>query len=618
MAVVLVLLATPAWSKTPPKKPITLKKVITTVKQSSPSANADQKNPLSLKKILEAVDAPVSNKVSVPEKVSTENRLFEMVVTGNKTIPTTLILNQIMLRPGDGLSPALINRNIQLIQSLGVFQSVRTAVDNTPKGRRLTFFIQENSTISAIQFTGNTVFSGWELEALLKSKANDVLNLRLVRADIDILQDFYHQKGYSMAKVVSVETPDASGQPLIYKISEGVIEDITVTGNFKTKSHVILREMVTQPGEPFQEKTLKEDLRRVYNLNYFTDLQPNFLPGKEANTSVMEINVTERESSGTFTFGGGFSQYSGFNIFSDLYWDNLFGEGQVIMLKGQFNLGGTSTSGQSTTYQFKYVNPWMWDKRKSLTLKTWATDGQVPVTPLSGGFTNRNERRKGVEIDFGIPFSYELKTNTGFKYETVTLPDVKKSYKVHSLLSGISYDTRDVWFNPTEGEFHSLNVEKSFKLTEDSLDFTRIDLSLRKFFKVVDQQVLALRYDVGFMTAPNITDQDLFSGEYYRIGGADTVRGFADWPPRYSGNAKMLASVEYRFLFTDSFQFILFMDTGFATLQGYSKFLQPANFIVGKGVGVRFNIPPLGAIRLDFGLDDLGVSRLHFSIGQAF
>ena len=71
--------------------------------------------------------------------------------------------------------------------------------------------------------------------------------------------------------------------------------------------------------------------------------------------------------------------------------------------------------------------------------------------------------------------------------------------------------------------------------------------------------------------------------------------------------------LEYRFLLSDIFQFLVFIDAGWGSSLG-NNITQGK---VGKGVGFRIN-SPLGPIRIDFGTNDEGHMRTHFNIGHIF
>jgi outer membrane protein insertion porin family len=568
---------------------------------------------LNLKNILKTIDrSATKSKALNKKKTQKENAgeiIKEIAITGNKLYSAELILNEITLKKGDAISPFRIRRTIKNLKDLGVFSEVTSSVKKVSGGKKITIHVVENPIVSKVLFAGRTIIPADILRETIYIKKDMPLNRRMLRRDILRINNIYHDKGYSQAKVYKTTTPKKSNDPLIFHISEGEISEIIITGNTRTKEYVILREMTTKPGMAWQDDRIKEDLRRVFNLNFFQDIQPEILPSEKKNAKILRLNIAERPTNATFTFGGGYSPTMGFSIFSDLFWDNLLGTAQVIMLKGQF--------GRANTYQLKYHNPWMWDERKSLTVRTWLTDGQIgSVNPLQqGNILFQNERRRGLDLSVGWPTSYELRTSHKVTYEDVKLLDVDKGYKVQSYTFGLSYDTRDVWFNPSIGEYHTFSIEKGFKLFGSSLDFTRYDLGIRKFFPTFEKQALAARLECGYVTSPQIDDQDIFRSQWYYVGGSTTVRGYDDMAPFSYGNKQIIANLEYRFLFNDMFQGVIFLDSGYAssgTINDLSKFK------IGKGVGLRINIPGLGPLRLDYGIDDLGVGRIHFNLGHTF
>ena len=156
--------------------------------------------------------------------------------------------------------------------------------------------------------------------------------------------------------------------------------------------------------------------------------------------------------------------------------NNFLGTGQLIGLKGQWG-------GNLQTYQFKYHNPWMFGKRKSLTFRAWNTRGNFGFNNMmSSGF--RPEVRYGTDLAIGLPHSYEMRSMYKVKIENVHISDSsKKDYSIQSLAYSLSYDTRDVVFNPLNGMYYLFTVENGFKIKSNSLAFTKYDLSLSNFSK---------------------------------------------------------------------------------------------------------------------------------------
>ena len=186
---------------------------------------------------------------------------------------------------------------------------------------------------------------------------------------------------------------------------------------------------------------------------------------------------------------------------------------------------------------------------------------------------------------------------------------MQKNYSIClSYTYSLKYDTRDIRFNPLNGIHAIASIENGFTFRSDSLGFTKYDLKASNFFQTFDKQTIATRVVVGKING------NIESTEYYFVGGPNTIRGYEEYPNSFAyGRAQLLGNIEYRFLLSEIFQLLLFVDAGWAS--SYSA--NPFEGKVGKGVGFRIN-SPLGPIRIDFGIDELGDMRTHFNIGQVF
>ena len=280
---------------------------------------AQEPGQLNLKSILDTLKTAPSTANQTEEKQKPKkDPISEIIITGNKQIPTKFIQNEMSLEVGDPLNPYRINRDVRNIQSTGIFASVRSEIKKEPGKITLIIHIKENPILKSIKFEGVTLYDKKELAKIMVSKEGEVFNLSNVRKDIQAIESKYHDDGYFQAKVFNVQSPEALDDPLIINVGEGVLETIIVTGNTKTQDYVILRELDLKPGDILERDQLSQNLRRVYNLNYFTSLNPMFLPGEKPNAYQLKLDITERETNGSFTFGGGYSPTSGFSIFSDL------------------------------------------------------------------------------------------------------------------------------------------------------------------------------------------------------------------------------------------------------------------------------------------------------------
>ena len=561
-----------------------------------------------------------------------EKRLSTINVEGNVSVTDESVLSAAQLLVGDLYDPLKISIAKNKIKNLGVFKSIESSIVEDKNGVILTFTVQELARVSDIVFEGNTVYTKEFLLEKLKTKVNESSNVATIREDIQFLESLYEQDGYLEAKVYSIDSPKDGDGPVVFYIAEGIIDDIFITGNSRTRDYVILREMDLRPGDLLNKQSLQNDMRKVFNLNYFENIVPEIVPSETPHHYNLKLVITERETSGGFTFGGSFNQNSGFDIFSDLYWNNVFGMNKEIMIKGNFGLGAAGFDNNNSTYQIKFHDPWAFGKYRSFTFRTWVTSGSLSAFNFSQSeYSFINQQRQGFDVAIGVPHSYDLRSLHKVKVEGVSIgEDVdsgqpETNYQIYSYSFTLNYDKRDQQLNPREGYFHSFTLEKGFGFTSRALDFYQADITFRQFIPTFKNQTIALKSTMGYIDSNEISDQNLYQAQYYYVGGSRSVRGYNDSLPFAYGNKRVVLTAEYRFIIKTSFSFYFFADAGYAPNfrqeDGsfvYKPYQEFSSYRVGKGIGVFFMVPALGPIRLDFGIADDSTSRLHFNLGHTF
>ena len=204
------------------------------------------------------------------------NILRAVEIKGLETISETTIKNQLTVFIGDKLNPFVINRNIKQIKSIGFINSIESDVQDFEGGKKWVLTIEENPIIKAIEFKGNQQIESASLNEKIRSQINDVFNSNTVRADIQSIEKEYADQGFLFAKVQKIDMPSQADERLVFYIQESTFGDITVSGNTKTKEHVILREIDLNSGDAINENELRKNLHRIYNLNYFSEVIPIF------------------------------------------------------------------------------------------------------------------------------------------------------------------------------------------------------------------------------------------------------------------------------------------------------------------------------------------------------
>ena len=118
-----------------------------------------------------------------------------------------------------------------------------------------------------------------------------VLNVKtLMDIDIPAIEKIYDDAGY-IAYITEEVGIDPNTGVLSLPILEVRIEDIKITGNKKTKTYVIMREMQMKKGDVFNRNILFSDIRRIYDLELFD--RENAEPYKLApGTDLSKIIIT--------------------------------------------------------------------------------------------------------------------------------------------------------------------------------------------------------------------------------------------------------------------------------------------------------------------------------------
>ena len=568
-----------------------------------------------------------TNSTTESSSEKTTDDLFyikQIQVSGNTSVSEQFILEKTSLVSGQSATQADLDRAQRKLRSEGSFKTV--SISYIKESQSITISVEEKPLVTNIIFEGMSIFTKEEMLSQISSKIGSPLNLNYVKKDFSTIKNYYEKDGYIEAKVYHFERPTESSGSLIFKIAEGIIDDITITGNIKTRDYVILREIEIRPGDVINKTELEKSLRQIFNLNYFDNVIPDLQLTEEPHHYNLLITLEEKETSGAFTMGGGFQPNRGFNLFSDLYWDNLMGKGQLIMLKGNFGLGAANYDNRNNTYQIKFSDPWAFGKRRSFTFRIWSSSGNFQsFNLLNQQYKFKDSHRRGLDTEFGFPHTYDFRTLHKLKYESVSILDDNLNYFLYTYQFRSIYDKRDQKLNPTKGYYLNFSTEQGFKFRPKAIDLTRFDFVYQQFLPTFKKQVIFFQSKLGFIRSPQIKDEQIFVDEYYYVGGSYTVRGYPDDEPFGYGNKQVLGTLEYRYIFTPNISAYFFMDVGHSSKIKQSNgefknisFTDPAGYKITKGIGINFVINPLGPIRLHYGITEENIGRVQFNLGYSF
>ncbi len=120
---------------------------------------------------------------------------------------------------------------------------------------------------------------------------------------------------------------------------------------------------------------------------------------------------------------------------------------------------------------------------------------------------------------------------------------------------GLSYDTRDITANPSEGMWTEVFISHMPKfLSSQSSNYTRLNLFHRQYFSLTDNKNLIAAYRIGyqhkisgdipFYMLPHMATSILTSATSQGLGGSKSLRGINR--NRIVGNGSLLSNVELR------------------------------------------------------------------------
>lgn len=541
----------------------------------------------------------------------------------------------IQSKPGSTVTVEGIRNDVASLVSIGVFSQIRPVFVSVPEGVKLTYQLVSNPVVKNVEFSGNTVFTSDYLKSIMQIPKDSVLNFVLVNQKLREIEDLYLKQGYMLVSIPNVQV-SADGT-LHIDISEGIVEDIVIVGNEKTKNYVITRELKLKKGKPFNKFLASRSMERLYNLGYFEDVNMKLLPGKtNEHDVIIEIDVIEQKT-GIVTVGAGYSDADGTVGIIELGDTNFRGTGDKVNLHWEF--GG---AGDGKNYTLSYTRPWINDNGDSLGASIFNRIYEYDDYDANGDkVAEYDKRRKGWNLTWGH-VSDEYRTNyfnfesskesyddhDGFETGEVmdkylaknNITDYHDSDWYKAIMDNFGttnsftfthvFDNRDNYFNASKGRRISFAAQWGGHGLGGDYDFYKFTAEGRFYKALGNGHILALRLMGGYI------DGDVSYGNLFDLGGSDTLRGYED--DQFKGKKMYAATLEYRFPIAKKVQGVLFTDAGSTWGIDEGKipwYTDDDSLNWSVGVGIRLQTP-IGPIRLDYGHGDR--NKFNFSFGTQF
>ena len=293
-----------------------------------------------------------------------------------------------------------------------------------------------------IIWTGNFVYSSATLDRVLAIEKGDVYNKELIDQKLSFnpkgpdISGLYMDDGYLFFRVTPVEVA-VNGDSInvemrIYEGEQATIRNVIISGNERTRDHVIRRELRTVPGQKFSRSDIIRTQQQLSQMGYFDpeQISPTPIPNPADGTVDIEWKLVER-SSDQVELSGGWGGQLGFvgtlglvlnnfslrNMMKGKFTPIPVGDGQRLSVRVQAN------GRRFQNYSLSFTEPWLGGKKPnsfSVSFNYSVQRSRVPdengLYPASINDLNASLGVKGITLGLGRrlewPDNYFTLTNS--------------------------------------------------------------------------------------------------------------------------------------------------------------------------------------------------------------
>jgi len=544
--------------------------------------------------------------------------------------------------------------------------------------------------VGQVSITGNEAIPTERLRPVLSVSEGQPYYGPNVARDRDALLALYLDDGYASADVTvvpvtPVAVPEGQRADIAFKVTEGPqtsIEHIFITGNLRTKSAVIRRELQISEGQPLGLSAITETRRRLSALGLFRRIQISVISHGDPRWRDVVVAVEESQQT-TIGYGGGLqadrvlrsTETETGNTTRERYEfaprgffevgrRNLGGRNRTLNLYSRVSLRPNPDEDSRNTFGFAeyrvvgtYRQPAIFRKYGDLTSTAAVEQGvrtgfNFSRKGLNAEVTNRLTAgvRGSVRYSFGTTRLFDNQLIENDPESALTVDRAFSQVRLSAFSGALSRDTRDDPLEPRKGSLLVGDATFAIRAIGSEVGFGKTflqgfiyrNLGPPSLTVAAGARLGVARALLRFKDAIDengnpvtLAVRDLPASERFFAGGDTTIRGYAldsvgvpetitptGFPK--GGDATVILNAELRAHLFGDFGAVLFVDGG-------NVFARAADLDLTRlrgsvGFGGRY-ISPVGPIRVDVGfkLDRrvLGTQlepryAIHLSIGQAF
>lgn len=440
-----------------------------------------------------------------------------------------------------------------------------------------------------------------------------------IAIDADAIVTAFEAIGYPFARVdVDWSVSDSAARAidvnfLIHSGPYTSLQFIEFPGNRQTKISFLFRETRLRIGEAYNQRRIDDARRRLARLDFIRRVEkPHVLLNSVGQTGI-RIPVEEGRSTRIDAVAGyvpaGENGKGVFNGLVNLELLNLFGSGR----RARVHWERPDVRVQSV--DVAYREPWIFDQPLALRFDF----GQRVEDTL---YVSRRIAAR-VEVEFGTRTSVwgSVQSESVFSDSAsaaiLNLPDYQTTYTE----AGFALESRDHPTNPRSGAYFSTFAGTGWRKREKI--GTMSSGSFRQHRLGMDSEIAQELFGSWILDgsvharALETTEPEVLLPDFYRLGGARTLRGYRE--EQFIGSRVGWASTELRYWLGPASRVFLFCDAG-GIYREKSGPEENTLVKVGAGFGLRLETN-IGVWGFDYGIgeeDRLLSGKLHISLQSSF
>lgn len=490
----------------------------------------------------------------------------------------------------------------------------------------LTFALDEGDIYNFGQAKATSNISEIDSESLrflLNIKEGERYNSELIKKISESIKNHLQNQGFSEITVDPIEDKDLSEKVVnvnfvIRPASRTNIDKINITGNLKTKDHIIRRQFHINEGDIFNRDKIAEGERNIRSLDYFESVKIEVSPSQNRKNMANINTHVEEKSTSSINFELGYDTLSGPVGRINFTERNLFGEGKILNLKFE-------KFKKKTNYSIGITEPYFMD-RDLLVGGSFFHDVSRPSSDHPYGSYNFGGNLRlsynianDISHDIGYTYKREKLSGTYKDDSSIFIKEQLGTRNLSSLSNTFTYNRTDNIANPKNGYVTSYTqttagIGGNVKYLSNDADF--------KIFKSFYNNKFTLKFAADAGIINGYGGQKVSIADSFSLGDFK-LRGFrySGVGPRTSNTKEALGGKKY-YTFTSELHFpfpavpkefnltgAAFVDVG--ALWGYDhrnsatinneKVYDSKTPNLSVGFGILWNTR-LAPIRIDYGV----------------